>query len=197
MPLQASAWTDPTKFALWFRGTADGRLEVNAFDCREGGNYDVTMDSASGERFNLIGTHLSLKPAQRIVMSRQWTTNEAMKNPVQVTVNLEATPNGCLLTLLHERFDSAPVRDGQCDRLDAMPREPGRVLPPTLNRQKTRCGQWWARWGSNPRPSGYEPHALTTELQAQSGQGYQTRRTHPIGSPPGGTLLPTGHRCPQ
>ncbi len=30
-------------------------------------------------------------------------------------------------------------------------------------------GSWWARWGSNPRPSGYEPHALTPELQAPLG----------------------------
>ncbi len=29
---------------------------------------------------------------------------------------------------------------------------------------------WWARWGSNPRPSGYEPHALTPELQAPPGE---------------------------
>src|SRR5262245_27058277 len=26
---------------------------------------------------------------------------------------------------------------------------------------------WWARWGSNPRPSDYESPALTTELQAR------------------------------
>lgn len=25
---------------------------------------------------------------------------------------------------------------------------------------------WWAQWESNPRPSGYEPPALTAELQA-------------------------------
>ena len=25
---------------------------------------------------------------------------------------------------------------------------------------------WWALWDSNPRPSGYEPGALTTELRA-------------------------------
>ena len=28
-------------------------------------------------------------------------------------------------------------------------------------------GQWWARRDSNPQPSGYEPPALTIELQAR------------------------------
>ena len=39
----------------------------------------------------------------------------------------------------------------------------GSQIPKSKNRS------WWARWGSNPRPSGYEPHALTTELQARTG----------------------------
>lgn len=40
--------------------------------------------------------------------------------------------------------------------------------------------RWWARWGSNPRPNGYEPLALTTELQAPMKE-YPNRMNLPFG----------------
>src|SRR5690606_10065408 len=35
------------------------------------------------------------------------------------------------------------------------------------NKNNGSKGQWWARRDSNPQPSGYEPPALTIELQAR------------------------------
>ncbi len=104
------AWTDPQQLVRWFRGTADGRLEIHAFDCREGGAYDVTMVSANGDRFNLVGKYLTLEPNRRIVMTWAWASAEPDPTPMQVTVDVAQNDAGSLLTLTHERFASPEVR---------------------------------------------------------------------------------------
>ena len=43
---------------------------------------------------------------------------------------------------------------------------------------------WWARRDSNPRPSGYEPPALTTAPQAPGGCGGNRTHDHRVKSPP-------------
>jgi len=105
------AWTDPAEFVLWFRGSSDGRLEIHNFDCREGGSYDVTIVNGKGDRFNLVGTYLTLSPGKRIVMTWAWVTGEPIENPMRVTVDLEPHPTGCMLTLVHERFGSSEERN--------------------------------------------------------------------------------------
>lgn len=57
---------------------------------------------------------------------------------------------------------------------------------PRIARDVSRGRKWWARRDSNPQPSGYEPPALTIELQAPhagwlsvfpaSSQGFTARR---------------------
>lgn len=51
----------------------------------------------------------------------------------------------------------------------------------------------WARWGSNPRPNGYEPSALTTELRALDSRAIVSPAS-PRHATPVGPSLPN-HAC--
>jgi uncharacterized protein YndB with AHSA1/START domain len=105
------AWTDPLDLIKWFRGSEEGHLDINTFDCQEGGSYDVTIVNGKGDRFNLVGSYKVLKPGQRIVMTWQWITGETQSHPTQVTIDLQPDQTGCVLTLQHERFGIATERD--------------------------------------------------------------------------------------
>jgi len=107
-----AAWTQSDQFVKWFGPRADGRLEVDKFDCSVGGGYDVTMVFADGDRVQLTGSYQELDPPKKIVLTWQWApTGAAPSYETLVTVDLVPTDLGTHLTLTHERFATAETRD--------------------------------------------------------------------------------------
>lgn len=105
------AWTDPTEFIQWFRGSVKGHLEIHEFDCREGGGYDVTMVNEHGLRANLTGTYLKLSLDSMIEFTWYWKTEEGSTPPMVVTVEFHPRDEGTLLLIRHQPFMSIEDRD--------------------------------------------------------------------------------------
>ena len=104
-------WTQPELLVKWFGPRADGRLQVDHFDCCVGGRYDVTMIFADGDRVQLVGTYQELNPPKKIVFTWQWTDRPTLSNETLVTVDLTPSAVGTDLTLTHERFLSTEARN--------------------------------------------------------------------------------------
>lgn len=107
-----AAWTEPALLSTWFGPPkGNGRLEIDHFDCRVGGSYDVTMVFDDGDRVQLTGKYQELVPSKKIVFTWQWTQSPILSEETLVTVDLVPTERGTQLTLTHERFASAGARD--------------------------------------------------------------------------------------
>ena len=106
-----AAWTQPELFVKWFGPRAEGRLQVDHFDCSVGGRYDVTMVFADGDRVQLVGTYQELDPPKKIVFTWQWADSPTISKETLVTVDLTPSAVGTLLTLTHERFLSTEARN--------------------------------------------------------------------------------------
>ena len=106
------AWTMQDHFVKWFGPRANGVLEVSQFDCREGGEYDLTMVFSDGDRVQLFGQFKELDPSRKIVFTWQWKDSPTeTSGPTLVTVDLVPTEIGTRLTLTHERFVSIKSRN--------------------------------------------------------------------------------------
>lgn len=107
-----AAWTEQEQFVKWFGPRVDGKLEVDQFDCSEGGHYDVTMVFADGDRVQLVGNFQELVPPKKIVFTWQWKEAAAeISGPTLVTVDIAPSQTGTLLTLTHERFVTVEARN--------------------------------------------------------------------------------------
>lgn len=105
------AWTEPEQFIKWFRGSREGRLEIQKFECWEGGRYDVTMITPNGDRLNLTGRYVSLQPDRKLVITWQWDFAPAGSDPTTVTVDIEPIDTGTRLVVTHDGFPNSNVRD--------------------------------------------------------------------------------------
>lgn len=106
-----AAWTRPELLPKWFGPSADGRLQVDHFDCSVGGRYDVTMIFADGDRVQIVGKYQELDPPNKIVFTWQWTDGPTRSNETLVTVDLAPSEVGTHLMLTHERFSTAEARN--------------------------------------------------------------------------------------
>jgi uncharacterized protein YndB with AHSA1/START domain len=106
-----AAWTRPELLQKWFGPRENGSLQVDHFDCSVGGSYDMLLTFADGDRIQLVGKYLELDPPRKIVFTWQWTDSATTSNETLVTVELIPSQSGTHLTLTHERFISAEVRD--------------------------------------------------------------------------------------
>jgi uncharacterized protein YndB with AHSA1/START domain len=103
-------WTKPELLQKWFGPRSGGSLEVDLFDCSEGGGYDLTMVFDDGDRVQLLGRYLELDPPKKIVFTWQWSESQTSSNETLVTVHLLPSDVGTNLTLTHERFTTAEAR---------------------------------------------------------------------------------------
>jgi uncharacterized protein YndB with AHSA1/START domain len=100
-----AAWTEPEQLLKWFGPPkGNGRLEIDRFDCRVGGGYDVAMVFDDGDRVQLVGTYRELDPPKKLVFTWQWTQAPTLSDETLVTIDLVPTAVGTRLTLTHERF---------------------------------------------------------------------------------------------
>jgi len=110
------AFTDPAALDTWFWPHLDGSADV---DLRIGGGYRIVGPKAGIE---VAGEYLEINPPKRLVFTWRWSGE-----PVEslVTLELTATADGTVLSIVHDRFADATSRDaheqGWNDCLDRLP----------------------------------------------------------------------------
>ena len=122
------AWTQPLALREWWcpAGWIAGEIEI---DLRVGGSYRIAMVRAEGEGpgVSVIGQFLEVRPPERLVYTWRWEGAFAGMPETLVTLELHGTESETLLTLHHDNFTDAGLRQqhrtgwiAACDRLDRM-----------------------------------------------------------------------------
>jgi uncharacterized protein YndB with AHSA1/START domain len=110
------ALTDARALAGWFWPQLDNTVEI---DLRPGGTYRITGPKAG---IAVAGEYLAVDPPRRLVFTWWWDGEPEQSH---VTVELRASPDGTVLTLVHDRFREESTRDqhaqGWHDCLDRLP----------------------------------------------------------------------------
>ena len=120
------AWTQPVALREWWcpAGWIAGEIEI---DLRIGGVYRIAMSRADGggPGVSVAGQFLEVRPPERLVYTWRWEGAFAEMPETLVTLELHGTESETLLTLRHDNFTDAGLRQqhrtgwiAACDRLD-------------------------------------------------------------------------------
>jgi uncharacterized protein YndB with AHSA1/START domain len=118
-----TAWIDPDRLARWMSPVGHAEAQVEPW---VGGCLRVTM-IGSGVRIEHHGEYREVVPHRRLVFT--WQSPYTGPEPSLVTVQLEPTDGGTVLTLLHERLPVDQVESHRhgwapmLDRLDDLVRD--------------------------------------------------------------------------
>jgi len=103
------AWTRAEMMKQWFCPGADMTVPVAEVDAREGGSYCIVMKNKDGETYSPSGTYEKVLPNEKLVFTWKWADSDLV---TRVTVELkELAPDETELTLTHEGFPEAEIRD--------------------------------------------------------------------------------------
>jgi uncharacterized protein YndB with AHSA1/START domain len=97
------AWTDPAELTHWFAPNPELAVEAE-LDLRVGGAYRIRMG-----RHEAFGAYVAIDPPHTLAFTWRWAS-EPDADATVVTVSLAPLGDGTLLTLRHERFESAEER---------------------------------------------------------------------------------------
>jgi uncharacterized protein YndB with AHSA1/START domain len=81
------AWTEPQLMMKWFV-EGDGDMRIVALDLRVGGRYRFEGEHAGGT-WALEGEFLEVRPAERLVYTWNWETDEKLGGPGATVVTVE------------------------------------------------------------------------------------------------------------
>jgi uncharacterized protein YndB with AHSA1/START domain len=97
----------------WF-GPEDCHVVKGEIDFRRGGNYRLSMHTASFGPAELTGAYEEIVPNQRLCFTWTWGKNDAMAawGEMRVTVEFHDHPDGTLVTIMHEGLMDEQVREG-------------------------------------------------------------------------------------
>ena len=120
------AWTQPVALREWWcpAGWVAGEIEI---DLRVGGAYRIAMArvGGTGVGVSVRGRFLDVRPPERLVYSWRWEGAFAGMPETLVTLELRGSESETLLTLRHDNFANAALRQqhrsgwiAACDRLD-------------------------------------------------------------------------------
>lgn len=107
-----AAWTDPAIMQRWL---APGEMQVDEVVCEPetGGRFRCVMVNKEGERYITNGVYKEVIPQRKLVHSWKWEHGETES---LVTIEFEAlNESSTRLTLTHERFPDAGVKDNHQD----------------------------------------------------------------------------------
>ena len=106
-----AAWTQAEVLSQWFSPRPQVGVEVNHLDCVVGGKYDFAMVFEDGDKAQMSREYRELDPPKRLVFTWRWIDEARLSDETLVTVELEPSPQGTLLSLTHERFLTTEARD--------------------------------------------------------------------------------------
>ena len=104
-------WTEPEHIARWW-GCPMMRANKVSNDLRVGGGFRSEMTLEDGVLHTIFGTYRVIEPPIRLSFTWTWE-NEVMGRGEEtlVTITLEEEGAGTRMTLRHEFFQDAEVRD--------------------------------------------------------------------------------------
>jgi uncharacterized protein YndB with AHSA1/START domain len=104
-------WTEPEHIVRWW-GCPMMRANKVTNDLRVGGGFRSEMTLEDGVEHTLFGTYREIEPPTRVSFTWTWE-NETMGRGYEtlVTVMLAADGDGTMMTLRHEFFEDADMRD--------------------------------------------------------------------------------------
>ena len=117
------AWTQPAALREWWcpSGWVAGEI---AIDLQIGGTYSIAMSRAD-VRVSVSGAFLEVRPPERLVYTWRWEGAFAEMPETLVTLELQGSDIETRLTLHHDDFADAGIRQqhrsgwmAACDRLD-------------------------------------------------------------------------------
>lgn len=92
------AWLDPAGVGRWLFATPDGVMQRVEIDARVGGKF-VIAEKRGDSVAEHLGTYEVIDRPRRLVFAFADSWDH---NPTRVSVDIEAVPGGCRLTLTHE-----------------------------------------------------------------------------------------------
>jgi uncharacterized protein YndB with AHSA1/START domain len=103
------AWTDPAIMTKWFCPSDSFTVPVAETDLKVGGRYRVVMQSPDGEKHDVSGVYREIVKNKRLVFTWAWASTP--ESETIVTIDLKARNGSTELTLTHDRFIDAQVRE--------------------------------------------------------------------------------------
>ena len=113
-----AAWIDPQALSQWF-GPHSHRCEVERFDLREGGEYQIRMipvseDTDCGgdptEDSVCAGQFVEISAPKRLVMTFTWIENGGDIGETLLSVEFASSDGGTDVILTHERLPNEEMR---------------------------------------------------------------------------------------
>lgn len=115
-PRQAlfEAWTKPDRLKKWFlTATPDRPCRIHEVDLRVGGKIRAEVENKEGKTHRLLAVFKEIVPQEKLVYS--WTWEKGMDDGGESLVTVQfrqmGESNFTEVTLTHERFPNAEVRD--------------------------------------------------------------------------------------
>lgn len=102
------AWTEPQMISEWF-APPPMTATVSQLDARPGGAFRIEMSDPSGPTYVVTGTFREVQNNARLVFSWRWEGSEGPETVVTVQLNPQGEKTE--LTLTHEGFPTAELRD--------------------------------------------------------------------------------------
>ena len=105
------AWTEAAELDRWFSPDPE-YIVKSSVDLRVGGAYRIEMCKPDGQVFGAHGVYREVQPPHRLVFT--WTADncgDAVAQDTLVTVEFFEADGKTQITLTHQQFASADVRD--------------------------------------------------------------------------------------
>ena len=110
-PLEVfTAWTDPEQLLKWW-GPEGMTMGEHKLDIREGGSFETTMVSSTGDTHTVGGKYLELTSPSRLVMTWAWIRDGKRGHETRITMELSAADGGTHMHFEQTAFENQDGRD--------------------------------------------------------------------------------------